>query len=190
MKSKVYNKAEEYNISSYTDCVYITHDEVLCLANLLKTCIRWIVALDYYHETFNIEFLEIAVEERQKLDTFLTSNQVEDFLLLEKKIVDPFWQYEKDIEAKIKNSYQFSIEEIDDFMWRRSSDSLLYARLTSYFYPISENTIYLLHFTQYLEDIEDCKEDYVEDLESGQANLFFLHMLSNGIKYENFPKSI
>ncbi len=71
---------------------------------------------------------------------------------------------------------------------RRSSDSLLYGALTGYEYPVPREIIEVLHVRQALEDIEDCVEDYEEDLEALEPNIFFLYFLSNNLPRNLWPK--
>ena len=189
-KEKISKKANSYDLSYYVDSVKnnLSWEKTLSLIDTLRSCVCWIVALDYYHETNDVDYLRLAEDNRKTLYSFLTYDQIKDFETYTSLIIKPYFEYEKQIEEKIFNSEYFNSAEIDEFMWKRSSDSILYSKLTNYYKKIPNSLVSLFHFRQYVEDIEDCIDDYDEDLKNKEANIFFMVMLMQGITPDNFPK--
>ncbi len=159
------------------------------LDDMLRTAIRWVVAMDAFHETGDEEYNEIALAEREALNAFLNPVQQDEITRFEREMVRPYWFYEADLKTQIALENRFTERQIRSSLERRSSDALLYARLVSFVCPLPIGVTTAIHVRQALEDIDDCVDDYVEDLENGEPNIFFMYLLHQGVLKRDWPKT-
>lgn len=192
-KDIVYDKATEYYNARYFITMLksrVRECELQRIYNLVQFAVRWIVALDFFHETGEKEYEVIAKEELSGIYSSLSTEQVFDFKVFQESIVAPYFEYEKQVRVRILASDTFTFSEIEEFILRRSSDSLLYAKLAGYFYPLPDEVIYILHVRQLLEDIVDFIQDYEEDLIELQPNIFFMYLLNCGIPMREWSEDV
>lgn len=184
-------KSDTYETPRYLSEIVLqtTNDQQTAakVFDLITTAVRWVVFMDLYEETKDEQFNTAAQEQHAMLYSFLDTAQAIEFKKLENEIVVPYWTYEQTLKDRIKNNSVFSATHIQQSIFRRSEDAVLYGSLVSYFCPFPQEAIRCLHVRQAFEDIMDCIEDYEEDLVEFEPNIFFMYLLKNHVDTNHFP---
>jgi len=154
---------------------------------MVRAAICWVVAMDLREETGGADYARLAEEFREKLGSLLGSEEKEKLRFFETGFIGPYWEYEAGIKKKIAEGHAFSNPEIEESLARRSSDSILYGTLAQFEYRFPDEIIDALHALQAIEDVTDCVEDYAEDKEALEPNLFILYLLGANVRREDWP---
>jgi hypothetical protein len=154
---------------------------------IVKETVKYIVLLDNYIEDKEKVNMTAARNQRKELIKLLEAVTKETFTTMEENLIVPYWIYEDKITRRIKGKSKFSDEEIKEFLLRRSEDSNLYSALASQCYQIPPQVSSALHISQAIEDINDCIEDYEDDMKKGQPNIFKLYFLNREIPTSSWP---
>ena len=189
---KAYKKANEYENQIYISKLIfqLTNSKVVSIKakNIVKEIIKYIVLMDLYYETKDIDFKKEYAFQKYKIINKLTPSQTKTFNMLNSKIVIPFWKYEEGLRFKIKRNHPFSKKEIIKSIIKRSEDSIIYGKMASFYCKIDRDFLRILHLRQAIEDIYDCVWDYEEDYMK-EPNLITLFLLNKKIPIELHPKT-
>lgn len=191
--ARAFEKVGEYETPDYLSRITLDltgREEVAeKVKNIVKIAVSWVVFMDLYYESGIKDYESVSNKQRSDLYSNLDSSQEKILERMEVSIVDPFWKYEEELRSGIKSGKSFNQQEIEDSLFRRSEDSVLYGTLTSFYCDFPQEAIQVLHVRQLFEDILDCVEDYEEDLEGNEPNIFFMYLLNRNIPKEKWPKT-
>ncbi|MCK4522205.1 MAG: hypothetical protein KAU20_06530 [Nanoarchaeota archaeon] len=147
---------------------------------------RYACLLDYYHETNNILYLHEGQKQKENLFSRLPNKTRYNLEDIENKIIS-FFQYEKEVIAKIEQQHIFSDKDIKNYIKKRSSDSIYYEMIIEDFIPDNDIPSNALRCQLALYDVLKDLSDYENDLQDRHPNILVMLLLSK--KITKFPTS-
>ncbi len=170
----------EYNMSSSLNVILalmkdLPPNKIKKIYIGTKMALQYIYTMDKYVENGDPMFRNNALLLKSKIKRKYPSKETEFNNLF--KYFNEYWNYEKDVKKKIRTNTSFTIEELFELTYRRSSDCYLYYLILEYYIGKNEDIKSMMHINMMLSDLFDDIIDFYDDIDGYEINIYGLMFL-------------